>query len=78
MRQVLSTGIAECHYEPQCRHGLEGYSRGDTYRFERMKGPRGRYIRVYPGGMPEYYETIGPEEFLKFFTIKEEHSQMAA
>jgi hypothetical protein len=48
---------------------MEGYNRGDRYRFQLCKGPKERYYRVYHNdpAAPGYYETCGPVEFLFFF-----------
>jgi len=57
---IIETGLARYVTEPRGHHGLEGYGLGQTYRFERCEGEKGRYCRVYPGGsFPNYYETCG-------------------
>ena len=76
---IFTEGKAKCVFEPRGRNGLEGYDQDDIYRFQRCSNGE-NYIRVFPGSAhPEwdvsegkYYETCGPNEFLKFFEIIEE------
>lgn len=67
--KVLSGGQAVCTVAPLGRGGLEGYSEGERYRFERCKGRNGKYFRVYPENGLQYYETCGPGMFKKYFEI---------
>ncbi len=69
--KILTTGTAICIKEPRGECGLEGYNKGDTYKFELCdKDKHGKkYVRVF---LPNYgngraYETCGPGEFKKFF-----------
>ena len=70
---VLGEGVAVCVYEPKGWRGLEGYSEGESYRYQECLGPiRGRgdavrYFRVYPGGDPAYYEVAAPWTFDRCF-----------
>lgn len=67
---LMATGKATCIREPRGENGLEGYSKGTEYKFERMSDSRGTYYRVYPGdGVEGYYETCGPMVFAWFFDI---------
>lgn len=43
---IIETGLARCVTEPRGANGMEGYSLGQSYGFERCKGKRGRYCRV--------------------------------
>lgn len=53
-----------CIFEPRGCNGLEGYSKGDTYRFEDC----GDYFRVWPvDDELNYYETCGPTVFRSYF-----------
>ena len=58
----------ECIEEPRGRKGLEGYSRGLKYRFEKRKEDKNGkpYIRVYPLE-DYYYETCSINSFKRFF-----------
>lgn len=72
-RVKISHGTVVCVYEPQCRHGLEGYSEGETYRFERWKDHNGTYFKVFPNPDTDYSEVVsGPKIFEKYFSIKEQ------
>ena len=79
---VVAEGTARCVLEPRNgEHGLEGYNEQSVYRFERVAGPQGRHIRVYPGSAdpekdatPGYFETCGSEIFTRYFSILEERS----
>lgn len=71
-RLKLGEGTAICHYEPQCRYGLEGYNEGDQYRFERWRDRKGIYVKVFPTPEVNCGECVGPDVFLKFFLIQTE------
>lgn len=77
MSELISSGIAECIFEPRGDAGLEGYELGRTYKFERcrrdsVKASRaGYYYRVWPTD-GDYYECCGPNQFKTFFKVKEE------
>ena len=60
----------ECIAEPRGEGGLEGYVKGELYRYQLMEEAHyPPYCRVYPDqDNPEYYETCGPVTFSKFFT----------
>lgn len=65
---IIETGIARCVTELRGANGLEGYSLGQSYRFERCRDAKGRYCRVYPGGsFPGYYETCSERVFADYF-----------
>lgn len=58
-----------CIYEPRGQCGLEGYAKGDQYRYEFfLKDVSGRpYYRVYPVENDNYYETCSVATFTRFF-----------
>ena len=68
---ILETGFCECKYEPRGDHGLEGYQRGDTYKWERKQNNSGEvYFKVFPyKGFPSYGETCSKNVFNKHFSI---------
>ena len=70
--QVVREGLCLCVGQPMGRHGLEGYDRGEQYKFQECRDAKGRYFRVYPSalhdwGTPTYYESCGPNEFSRYF-----------
>lgn len=66
---VIGIGRAKCMMEPRGEGGLEGYNRGDVYRFERIRAATGKtYVRVYPGD-DNYRETCGPGIFARHFDV---------
>ncbi len=71
---VISEGTSVCVAEPNARYGLEGYNEGSEYHFECCENDMGRYIRVYPNPDVDYYETVGPVIFKKFFLVTMERS----
>lgn len=81
---IISRGVARCKYDPHGANGLEGFSFGCRYLFERAENESGKYIRVYNVEMmedkpvnfspPFYYETCGKGIFAKFFEIISEQS----
>jgi hypothetical protein len=67
--EVIGSGRAKCVMEPRGDGGLEGYNRGDVYRFERIRAATGRtYVRVYNGD-DGYRETCGTGTFNRFFEV---------
>ena len=65
---IISEGMAVCILEPRGESGLEGYTKGDEYHFEKMKTERGaEYYRVYPNPNSDYYEMCGAYKFVHFF-----------
>lgn len=62
-------GYAVCIREPRGDHGLEGYMRGDEYRYERRPADkRGKpYVRIWLVSDDERYDTCGPVEFARHF-----------
>jgi hypothetical protein len=70
LESQLAKANAVCILEPRGDYGLEGYSLGETYRFEHRKtgATDGKpYYRVWPTDNDEYYETCSPSAFLKHF-----------
>lgn len=76
--KVLSEGKAACISEPRGDGGLEGYSMGEEYKFQCCINDTrgGRYYRIFPDPEFDYYETCGPNEFLKYFKIAMEHNSI--
>ena len=70
---ITDIGVAQCETEPRGKNGLEGYDRGDTYLFQRMKDSKGKYVRVYPCAGDDYYETCGVYVFKNFFSVVQEY-----
>lgn len=72
-KPVQESGYALCIREPNCDHGLEGYSEGQLVPYQKCYGKIGSrvggYMRVWPGDDPasSYYETIGSHSFLSYF-----------
>lgn len=67
--QILGEGTVECVYEPRGIFGMEGYSRGDRYKYQMVKDDvRGKYFRLWPSmESPEYYETCSMFAFNRCF-----------
>ncbi len=66
--KIIETGLGRCVTEPRGANGLEGYGLGESYRFERCEGNRGRNCRVYlVGSFPGYHETCGEVVFTGYF-----------
>ena len=67
----IRIGICSCTHEPRGLNGLEGYQRGENYRYVKVadkENPAKAHYRVFPSSLePEYYETCGPIIFDKFF-----------
>ena len=74
--EIVASGIAECIEEPMTKAGLEGYDRGDRYRFQECRMPLPgipyrKYYRLFPDDdlAPEHYETCTPRVFGRFFRV---------
>lgn len=69
-----------CIFEPRGQSGLEGYSRGDIYKYEYFeKDVSGRpYYRVYPLSGDNYYETCSVAVFNRFFKVVESDAKEKA
>jgi len=61
-------GLCICIREPRGDHGLEGYSIGERYRFQRCENDKS-YYRVYPNDETDYYETCSVGVFKKYFKL---------
>lgn len=60
--------VAICLLEPRGDSGMEGYSRGETYRCQRVEGNSPTYYRVFPSNeTPDYYECAVPRVFFRYF-----------
>lgn len=66
---TISEGLATCVNQPRGASGLEGYSRGEKYRFVELSSGGFRWFRVYPDEVaaPGYYETCGSLVFHRYF-----------
>ena len=80
----ISSGTAQCHDTPtNGKHGLEGYLNGQTYRFVRLIGDKGEFMRLYPDALlpeservnPLYHESCSVGVFRQHFTIVTENPE---
>ena len=70
---VVLEGTCKCTLAPMGDHGLEGYDKNETYRYQLMLDePNNKeYYRVYPTlDFPDYYETCAKHHFKKYFAVE--------
>lgn len=60
--------VAICLLEP-CGDGeLDGYTRGETYRCQRIEGNWPAHYRVFPSAeSPDHYQCVTPRVFFRYF-----------
>ena len=68
--KVLVETKAVCKNEPRGDYGLEGFQLGELYKVQVVENKVGYYIRVYPKGNDDYYETCSTLAFSRFFDVK--------
>lgn len=69
----IGAGEVLCISEPRGQKGFEGYQRGETYRFKRMKDQRGIYFRIFSAKwLQGVYNTTTINPFKRFFQIQNE------
>ena len=67
--KVSTEGHCECHTEPRGDEGLEGYQRGELYKYQIVKHNESSWFRVFPVESDTYYERATIRVFLKYFKV---------
>lgn len=73
----ISSGMAECVKAPMSRGGLEGYSEGEEYAFDKILLANGRtkiYLRPSTES-PDYREGCGLRLFAQHFRVTREQGE---